>query len=155
MDMRDELETLHKEHQEILRFLAAWEDALTLAASDDYEIRWRGLRQLQEMTGAIAEICEHCRREEENTDSPFLFLEEAARTQLRDEHTQLQRANYEFRRELEFTTASLTGDLCRQGQHLLTALRQHMAYEEGLLKRIEDDRLHHADLLETMTAVKK
>lgn len=155
MDIRHELEMLHKEHEEILRFLDAWEDTLVLAASDEYTIRWRGLKQLQGMTAEIAEICEHCRREEEDADSPlFLFLEDAARTQLRDEHVQLQRANYEFRHELEFTTASLTGDLCLQGRHLLAALRQHIVYEEGLLKRIADDRLSHPDALKTMTAMK-
>jgi hypothetical protein len=138
-----ELETLHKEHEEILRFLTAWEGALAQAASEEFEICRRGLEQVQRMTGQIAEICEHCRREEEYSDSPLLLVEEAARSRLRDEHAQLHRANYEFRRELEFTTASFTGDLCRQGRHMLSTLRRHIAYEEGLLKQLEAEHLHN------------
>ena len=143
MDLRHEFETAHAEHEDILEFLNNWEDALKLIADDDCDTRCHGLRQLQAMESKIVEICEHCRREEEDPASPlFLFAGAADRDQLKDEHFRLYRANYEFRREMEFTTASFTSDLVLQGQRLLAALRDHIAYEEGLLKRFEAEKSH-------------
>jgi hypothetical protein len=40
---------------------------------------------------------------------------------------------------MEFTTSSNTTELVLQGQRLLTALRGHIAYEEGLLRRFEHE----------------
>ncbi len=138
MDLHREFEAAHAEHADILEFLSTWEDALKLIGSDDCDTRCLGLRQLQGMEGKIVEICEHCRQEEEDPESPlFRFAESADRGRMKDEHFRLSRANYEFRREMEFTTASFTSDLVLQGQKLLSALRGHIAYEEGLLKRFE------------------
>jgi hypothetical protein len=146
MDLQSELVNAHKEHEEILGFLAAWENTLDQAASEDYEIRLRGLRQLQGMEGNIAAICDHCQEEETSGSPLFVFTADAERTRLKDEHFQLHRANYEFRQEMEFTTASHTEDLCSQGRSLLAALRQHIAYEEELLKRIEADQLRSSNV---------
>lgn len=143
MDLRHKFETAHAEHEDILEFLNHWEDALKLIAADDCDTRCHGLRQLQAMESKIVEICEHCRREEEEPESPlFLFAGAGDHDRLKDEHFRLYRANYEFRREMEFTTASFTNDLVLQGQRLLTALRDHIAYEEGLLKHFEAEKLH-------------
>jgi hypothetical protein len=142
MDLRQEFESAHAEHQEILEFLNVWEDALKLLADDDCDTRCAGLRQLQAMESKIVDICEHCRREEEDPASPlFLFAEDADRGRMKDEHFRLYRANYEFRREMEFTTSSSTNDLVTQGQKLLSALRGHIVYEEGLLKHFEREHL--------------
>ena len=143
MDLRQDLEAAHAEHAEILDFLKIWEDALNLIAYNDCDKRCLGLRQLQTMEGKIAEICEHCRLEEDDPESPlFRFAEGADRARIKDEHFRLYRANYEFRREMEFTTSSFTNDLVLQGQKLLTALRGHITYEEGLLRRFELEHLH-------------
>jgi hypothetical protein len=148
MDLQHQFENAHIEHEEILEFLDVWEDALKLLASDDADTRCHGLRQLQGMEQKIVEICEHCRREEDDPESPlFLFAEAADRGRMKDEHFRLCRANYEFRREMEFTTSSFTDDLVQQGQKLLTALRGHIAYEEGLLKRFEKEQLHVPELV--------
>jgi hypothetical protein len=49
MDLRQEFENAHIEHEEILEFLNDWEDALRLIADDDCDTRCHGLRQLQAM----------------------------------------------------------------------------------------------------------
>ncbi len=142
MDLSHEFKAAHCEHEDILEFLSVWEDALKLIASNDCDTRCHGLRQLQGMESKIVAICEHCRREEEDPSSPlFLFAQAAERGRMKDEHFRLYRANYEFRREMEFTTASFTEDLVLQGQRLLSALRGHILYEEGLLKRFEQEHL--------------
>lgn len=142
MHLRQEFENAHAEHADILDFLKIWEDALNLIASDDFDARCLGLRQLQVMEGKIAAICEHCRQEEEDPDSPlFRFAEAEDRSRLKDEHFRLYRANYEFRREMEFSTSSFTTELVLQGQKLLDALRGHIAYEERLLKGFEFEHL--------------
>jgi hypothetical protein len=61
------------------------------------------------------------------------------RERLKDEHFQLYRDNYEFRREMEFTTSTHTEDLVQKGQRLLAALRAHIAFEEQLLKKLEHE----------------
>jgi hypothetical protein len=144
--LEQEFEAAHAEHADILDFLNIWEQALHLIASDDCDTRCHGLRQLQAMEGRIVEVWEHCHKEEDDLESPlFRFAEPADRDRLKEEHFQLYRANYEFRREMEFTTSSSTGDLVLQGQKLLAALRDHIAYEEGLLRRFEHDHLQLAE----------
>ena len=146
MDLRQQFELAHAEHANILQSLTAWENALNLLSSDDYDTRCLGLSQLRALDGRIAEICEHCRREEEDPNSPLSqFAEPADRERMKDEHFGLNRANYEFRRDLEFTTASFTYDLVLRGQELLTALLDHIAYEEGLLRQFEAEHLQLAE----------
>jgi hypothetical protein len=143
MDLQRNFDTAHREHQEILEFLNLWENALKLLDRSDLDLRCEGLHQLQNMEERIASICDHCRREEEDPDSPlFRFAQEADRGRMKDEHFRLYRANYEFRRELEFTTSSYTEDLLILGQKLLVSLRGHITYEDGLLKRFEADQLY-------------
>ena len=145
MDLQREFETARREHQDILGFLDVWEGALTLIEDDDLDVRCEGLRQLQGMEQQIAGICEHCRREEEDPESPlFRFAQEADRGRMKDEHFRLQRANYEFRKEMEFTTTSDTDDLVALGRKLLDSLRGHITYEDGLLKRFEDNQVDRA-----------
>ena len=145
MDLQHEFDTAHREHHDILEFLDHWENALSFLDSSNLDLRSEGLHQLHHMEERIAGICDHCRREEEDPDSPlFRFAQEADRGRMKDEHFRLDRANYEFRRELEYTTSSYTDDLVILGQKLLTSLRGHITYEDGLLKRFEAEQLSHA-----------
>ncbi|HEY6947106.1 MAG TPA: hypothetical protein VI431_18350 [Candidatus Acidoferrum sp.] len=140
MDLHRAFQEAHEEHADILEFLSIWEEALQLAASDDCDTRCTGLRQLQAMEGKIVEIWEHCHKEEDDPEEPlFRFASPADRERLKDEHFQLYRDNYEFRREMEFTTSSFTGDLVQKGELLLAALRAHIAFEEELLRRLEHE----------------
>jgi hypothetical protein len=143
MNLHQQFEAAHAEHADILEFLTIWEEALALIASDDCDTRCTGLRQLQAMEGKIVEIWEHCHKEEVDPQEPlFRFAEPAERERLKDEHFQLYRDNYEFRREMEFTTSSSTEALVAKGQRLLAALRGHIAFEEELLRRFERDPQH-------------
>ena len=143
MDLQHQFKSAHKEHEEILKFLDAWEAVIQLLGHEDSEERLRGLKQLQGMEPKIAEICEHCRREEDDPESPLFLLAEAAdRGRMKDEHFRLFRANYDIRTEMQFATVSSAAELVLQGQRLLAALRGHIVYEEGLLKRFENDQLH-------------
>lgn len=138
MDLHRAFQEAHEEHADILEFLTIWEEALQVAASDDCDTRCTGLRQLQAMESKIVEIWEHCHKEEDDTEAPlFRFASPADRARLKDEHFQLYRDNYEFRREMEFTTSSSTEELVLNGQKLLSELRAHIAFEEDLLKRLE------------------
>ncbi len=145
MDLHQEFQAAHTEHTDILEFLNIWEDALHLIASDDCDTRCHGLRQLQAMEGKIVEIWEHCHKEEDEPDSPlFRFASPPDRERLKEEHFELYRGNYEFRREMEFTTSSFTADLVLKGQRLLAELRAHIAFEEELLRRLEHEQLQMA-----------
>lgn len=140
MDLNRAFQEAHEEHAGILEFLKIWEKALQLIASDDCDTRCMGLRQLQAMEGKIVEIWEHCHKEEDDPEEPlFRFAAAPDRERLKDEHFQLFRENYEFRREMGFTTSSFTRDLIQKGQGLLEALRAHIAFEEELLRRFEHE----------------
>jgi len=148
MNLRHQFECAHVEHAEILEFLKIWEDVLNLLASEDADARHRGLRLLQNLEPKIVSICEHCRQEEDDPESPlFRFAESADRGRMKDEHFRLFRANYDFRTEMQFATVSSTADLVLQGQRLLAALRGHIVYEEGLLKRFEREQLQVPELV--------
>lgn len=145
MDLHKALQEAHDEHADILEFLKIWEEALNLIASEDCDTRCTGLRHLQAMEGKIVEIWEHCHKEEDDPEEPlFQLASPADRERLKDEHFQLYRDNYEFRREMEYTTSSFTADLVMKGQRLLAELRAHIAYEEELLVRLEHEQLETA-----------
>ena len=140
MDLRNQLERFRKEHDDILRFLKDWEDALTLASSDDEPSRCRGLAELREMEQKVADIREHCREEERSVDSPFqIYLDDHALEHLRHEHDRLEQFADGYTSELKYlTTPPPTDQLVMLGRRLLDHLRHHIAYEEGLLKQIEE-----------------
>jgi hypothetical protein len=148
MDLHQEFESAHAEHAEILKFLKLWEGALKLVAGDDLDARCLGLEQLQAMEGEIAEICEHCRKEEEDPESPlFRFADAEDRSRLKDEHFRLYQANYQFRREMALTTSTFSSELVPQGEKLLDALRDHIDFEERLLRGFEFDHLRLPEAL--------
>ncbi len=140
MDLRSQLDMYRKEHDDILRFLKEWEGALDLAASADDATRCKGLTQLAEMEKKLLEIRQHCREEEKNIDSPFqIHLDDNAFAQLAEDHALLDELSEGYRSELKsLTTPPPTNDLVGRGRHLLGELRRHIAFEEGLLKQIED-----------------
>ncbi len=145
MDLHKAFQEAHEEHADILEFLKIWEEALNLIASEDCDTRCMGLRRLQAMEGKIVEIWEHCHKEEDDPEGPLFQLSSPPdRERLKVEHFELYRDNYEFRREMEFTTSSFTGDLVLRGQRLLATLRAHIAYEEELLRRLEHEQLEMA-----------
>ena len=145
MELHRAFQQAHQEHTDILEFLNIWEEALQLAASEDCERRCTALRQLHAMEGKIVEIWEHCRKEEDDPGEPLFRLASVPdRERLKDEHFQLYRDNYEFRREMEFTTSSFTGDLIQKGERLLESLRAHIAFEEELLGQLAQEQVQTA-----------
>ena len=140
MDLRRQLEHFRSEHDEFLCFLKEWENALTLAGRDVPETRCQGLSKLRDMEKKLVEIREHCRKEEHEVDSPFqIYLDDHALEELRREHDLLEQLTEGYRTELQVVTMPPpTTDLVGLGQRLLEQLRHHIAFEEGLLKQIED-----------------
>ncbi len=140
MELRNQLQHFRQEHHEILRFLRDWDEALQLAASEKTDERRKGLAQLLEMENKLIEIREHCREEEHSVESPFqLYLDDGAFEQLRREHDLLEQLTEGYRSMLRLLTEPPPAQgLLRQGQRLLGQLRHHIAFEEGLLKQIED-----------------
>lgn len=140
MDLREPLSHYHEEHREILAFLRRWEQALDLAASEDREERCRGLAELRAMEPRIAAISDHCDEEEQSADSAFrLYLDDAAFAQLRSEHEVLEEFSDAYLEELRYVTAPPpAGRLVSLGRRLIGRLRAHVAFEESLLKKIEE-----------------
>jgi hypothetical protein len=140
MDLQSELEHSRNEHDDILRFLREFEAALTLAAGKGAENRCQALARLSELRGKLDAIRDHCRQEETSADSPLrTYLDERAIEHLHNQHDRLDRLGDAFCAELKLlTTPPPTGELVGIGMQLLEQLRRHVAYEEGLLKQIED-----------------
>ncbi len=140
MDLRYQLEFYRKEHDEILLFLKEWEDALNLAAGTGEAAPGQALQHLREMEPKLLEIRQHCREEEQNVESPSqIYLDDAALKRLRQEHETLEQLSDGYRGELKrLATPPPTDALVSMGRRLLAGLRRHIAYEEGLLKQIEE-----------------
>ena len=140
MDLHSQLERFRKEHDDILRFLKSWEATLDLLASEDEDARCKALAELREMEKKLAGLREHCQEEEQIVESPFqIYLDDRALEQFRREHDVLEQLTEGYRAELKFvSTIPPTTQLLGLGRRLLEQLRHHIAYEEGLLKQIED-----------------
>ena len=138
MNAKDAAETLYKEHEELAGFLTAFENALELALAGDDETRGLGLSRLREIVERSTHIRGSFSQDSEVLTSPvFLQVSNTERTQLKQKLFHLERASYEFRKELAFTTTLSTEGLAEQGRRLEDMLRQEIAFEEELLRAIE------------------
>jgi hypothetical protein len=138
MNTKDAVDTLHKEHDEMARFLKAFENALELAVSGDDEMRGLGLSGLREIVEKSTRIRGSFPQDSAVLSSPaFRLIEDADRYQLKQSLFRLERASYEFRKELAFTTTFSTEDLVEEGRRLEDILRKELAYEAELLQGIE------------------
>jgi len=148
MDLRSRLDYFRKEHDEILRFLNAWEGALKMAASDGDDERRKGLTELRRFENELLSIQEHCHAEERTVDSPFqIYLDDVSLTRLAREHELLRQLSNDFLRELRFATLMRTNEVVRLGNALLEQLRRHIAHEAALLEQIEEGRAAEEKLL--------
>lgn len=144
MDLLTELVRFHKEHREILNVIISWEQALNRLSSDRDEERRRGLSELRGMGCEISAIQEHCRAEQRAVESPNrLYLGPVQFERLRDEHAELARLIQSAVSELRFANVDRTEGILTCGRQLAEFLRQHIAYEEGLLTEIQEG--HNAE----------
>lgn len=138
MNIRDAVENLHREHDEEARLLGAFESALELAVTGDDEKRSLGLSELREIVKQSARIRGSSAHDSEALDSPaFLLVDGSERARLKDTLFHLERASYEFRKELAFATTFSTEELVGQGRRLAASIREQIAYEEELLREVE------------------
>lgn len=138
MNTKDAAESLHKEHEEMGGFLIAFENALDLAVSGDDETRSRGLTRLREIVERSRHIRGSLSQDSEVLASPvFLLVNSTERARLRQRLFHLERAGYEFRKELAFATTLSTEGLVELARQLEDLLRQEIAYEEELLREVE------------------
>jgi len=132
MELQTKIKRYRSEHDQTLRFLKQWEEALQAAARADQEFRNIGLARLCEMETQLTALVRHCEEEEQEFD-------DRAIEHLQDEHAQLQELTGSYKRLLRvLCTTPATRSLVELGQQLVAQLRRHIAYEEGLLKQIED-----------------
>lgn len=137
MKVSNAVQTLREEHEEISRFLAAFEEALQSAASGQDDARGAGLAKLREMTMQGTHIRECCRHDVEALNSSlYLLADETDWNLWRTSVYRLERASYDFRKELGFATTLSTEALLGFGRTLVATYRRHMDYEEELLRRI-------------------
>lgn len=139
MDLRLILDRFRKEHEEIWCFSNRWEAAINSTASANEGQRWTGLAQLRAVEKELLRIRDHCRAEELDPESPFLlYLKDADWEELRNQHELLERRIGDFNSELLFATTERTEQLVHLGRQLLHLLRQHIGFEDGLLKQLQD-----------------
>lgn len=140
MELQTKIKRYRSEHDQTLRFLKQWEEALQAAARADQEFRNIGLARLCEMETQLTALVRHCEEEEQEFDAPSRhYLDDRAIEHLQDEHAQLQELTGSYKRLLRvLCTTPATRSLVELGQQLVAQLRRHIAYEEGLLKQIED-----------------
>ena len=134
MELQQQLEHFRREHDAILRFLHEFEVALDATNGRG------GVAELERMENRLLAIRHHCREEEHSIEEPFQScLEDVATERLRADHELFDELLISFREELRRSQIPFrAAELIRRGRLLLGHVRHHIAFEEGLLKQIED-----------------
>jgi hypothetical protein len=140
MGLREQLAHFRGEHDSFLLFLREFENALNLAADREEAARERGVRLLRALEPRFAEIRLHCREEERTLEAPTRALvDDEAMERLHTDHELFERLVAEFRIELRRIASPPPPDeFFVNGRLLLGHLRHHIAFEEGILKQVED-----------------
>jgi uncharacterized protein YkvS len=137
MALRERIEYLRKEHQELLHLASRIDKMLETASKNDFAEHLKSLNELRSFEHGLAGIVEHCHSENRIVESTYhenLREEECARIDA--EHKQIIRAVSNFREELKFATVDRTMAMILPGLDLVNLLRAHIAYERELLDRI-------------------
>lgn len=140
MGLREQLAHYRREHDSFLLFLREFEKALNLAADRDEAKCETGVHRLRELEPRFAEIRLHCREEERTLEEPTRsLLDDEAMERLQTDHELLEKLVAEFRIELRRIASPPPPDeFFDNGRLLLGHLRHHIAFEEGILKLVED-----------------
>jgi hemerythrin-like domain-containing protein len=147
VELQSKIKRYRTEHDQILRFLKQWEEALLEFARADELFRSKSLAELSEMETQLTALVCHCQEEEQELDARSKdLLDDRALEHLQGEHEQLRELTGNYKRLLRVLYATPpTRSLVELGQQLVAHLRRHIAYEEGLLKQIEDGQASETD----------
>jgi hemerythrin-like domain-containing protein len=138
MALRDRLNYLRMEEDEILRLLDTVEGLLTLASKGSFAVRSKAISDLHSLEHFLAGILEHCRPEERILESTYhRFLQPDERERIQSEHKEIMRLVSVFRDELRFATSDRIDTVIETGNVLNNRVREHIAFEQVLLNRIE------------------
>lgn len=138
MDVATRMDYFHKEHQDFLRFLEDWDEALETTASQKPDECVRGLNRLREMQPNLKAIKSHCTSEERNVEGPYNeYLEPGQLERLKTEHRDLSRVLEDLFSELRFATLYQTDRALNAGREAASLARKHIEFEEDLLAEIE------------------
>jgi len=141
MESRDSIEYTQKEHLEIVRLADKIAGALALAAKDEFPARQKGLAELRSMQHGLLGISQHCCAEDGILESDFHhYLDPNQYARLRQQHQTITRLVAGLLRELPYATADSVRDLCPAGEELLENVREHVAFEQEMLWRVEERR---------------
>lgn len=139
MALRDRIQYLRREHEELLHLANTIEKMLESVSKNDFGGHLKTLSELRSLEQGLAGIVEHCHAENRIVESTYhehLQRDESAR--IGDEHEQIIRAVANFREELKFATADRTMAMILPGMDVVNRLRTHIAYERELLGRIAE-----------------
>jgi len=138
MDVKTELEFFRKEHVELLRFLDQWARALDLLESPEDGPRLQGLTELRELESELLAVRGHCYSEERRLESPYgAYLKRDEAAKLAEDHRELGRQIQDMLVVLRFATIDQTEGIPARGKQLGEFIRQHLAFEEKLLRDLE------------------
>jgi hypothetical protein len=138
MAPRDSVEYVQKEHLEMLKIADRLAEALGLAGKQDFRSRQDGLAELRGLQQGLVGISQHCNAENGLLESDFHhYLEAKNYDQLRTQHRQIARLIAGLLREMPYTTADSVVELSGDGVQLLEEIREHVAFEEEMLWKVE------------------
>jgi hemerythrin-like domain-containing protein len=140
MKLNEQLARFRREHDSFLLFLRDFELALNQAGGPEEEKRKAGVARLRSFEPRFAEIRRHCREEERAVEARIRSsVDDEAVERLRADHELFEKLVAEFRLELRRAGSTPPADeLFASGRALLGHLRHHIAFEEGVLKQVED-----------------
>jgi hemerythrin-like domain-containing protein len=141
MESHDSMEYMQKEHLEIVRLADRIEAALSQAANRDFGSRQEALAALRSARDGLLGVRQHCGSEEAILESDFHhFLDAQSYAQLCREHRNIARLVGALLRELPYLTADSVGEILPTGTELVERIREHLAFEQDMLWRVEERR---------------
>lgn len=139
MGSRHYSDYLLKEHEELLKLAAKIEGPLESASKTGYVEHLKALSELRSLDHALAGIVEHCHAGDRLIESAYYEdFRPKERARINADHLLIKQAVASFREELKFATADRTLALICPGMDLVKLLRDHVAFEGEVFKRIAE-----------------
>jgi hypothetical protein len=128
---------LVKEHEELLKVAAKVESLLESASKNDFAEHLKTFAELRSLEHSFTGIVEHCHAGDRLVESTYYKdLPQKDLARIDADHRQIVHAVGSFREEVKCATPDRTLAMIVPGMDLVKLLREHVAFEAELLRRM-------------------
>jgi len=131
---------LVKEHEELLKVAAKVESLLESTSKNDFAEHVKTFAELRSLEHSFTGIQEHCHAGDRLVESAYYKeFPQKDLARIEADHRRIVHAVASFREELKCATPDRTMAMIMPGMDLVKLLREHVAFEVELLRRVEKE----------------